>query len=268
MDQDDIDPINIDRIFGGFRWSAEVPDPEERLEWDDQSIKALFSSPIWAGCMPDSTRRYWRHRPGPYIIKDAYWWLPLLGIYHGAREDELCHLTGKDIYEIDGIWVIDFNGPHLKNVASERIVPIHSAMLKLGFLDLANSAKGGRLFPYMIAGGRDGKYSYFYTAQFTQYRRKIGVYKHLMDFHSFRVNVTSKMIRAGATILQADEITGHDSQMRKDLKETKSVTLNYFRGFELPQRRDVVETIQYPTIDLERLRRDAADGRHWKWKRK
>ena len=264
--QDEIEPLNIDRIFGGFRWGTDVPEPEERIEWDNKSIEILFASPIWTGFMPDTKRRYWRHRPGAYIVADEYWWLPLLGIYHGGREDEYCWLTGKDIYEIDGIWVLDIHGPHLKTKSSKRIVPVHSAMIELGFLELVERSKGGRIFPAMKTGGRDEKYSHVYTKQFSDYRKRIGVRRDLMDYHSFRKNVTSKLLRAGVTILQADEITGHDSKMRKEIKETQSVTLDYWGGFELPQRRDAVELIQYPTIDLARLKADLAQARPFRWK--
>src|SRR3546814_5740817 len=82
---------------------------------------------------------------------------------------------------------------------------------------------GGPVFPLMMPGGRDGKYSHFYTEHFTSYRRKIGVYRRLMDFHSFRKNVTSKLIRTDADILKSDEITGHDSAARRDLKVMQSV---------------------------------------------
>lgn len=77
----------------------------------------------------------------------------------------------------------------------------------------------------MIPGGRDQKFSHFYSEEFTDYRRRIGVYKELMDYHSFWTTATSAMVHEGVPLLIADEITGHDSAGRKDVKEMKTTTL-------------------------------------------
>lgn len=80
-----------------------------------------------------------------------------------------------------------------------------------------------------------------------------------MDFHSFRHNVTTALLRAGVDMLTVDQLTGHDSKARKDAQEgerTKgsgaSVTLNYFAGFELGHLRNAIEKLAYPDIDLRR----------------
>ena len=41
--------------------------------------------------------------------KPAYYWVPLLGLYTGARLNEICQLYVNDIKEIDKIWCIDIN---------------------------------------------------------------------------------------------------------------------------------------------------------------
>lgn len=248
--QDGIAPIDIDRIFGGVRWAATVPGAEERIVWDDDSLRRLFESPIWTGFAPQAEKRYWRHERGDVIVKDEYWWLPLLAAYSGARCDELANLTGGDVLDVDGVPVMHFHGPHLKTASSERFTPIHSTLIRLGFLDLAKQAGSGRLFPLMQAGGRDNKLSHHYTQHFTQYRRKVGVYRPLMDFHAFRTTFTTLALRAGASILHVDEITGHDSAQRKEQKATQSMSLTYFRGFGPKLLRDVVESVKYPSIDL------------------
>jgi hypothetical protein len=48
--------------------------------------------------------------PGNYLPKtsDSPWkfWLPLLGLYTGARLEELCQLHLADIEEVDGVWIL------------------------------------------------------------------------------------------------------------------------------------------------------------------
>ena len=251
--QDGIGGIDIDRIFGGFRWAPTVPGAEERAIWDDDALHRLFESPIWTGCDPHPDKRHWRHEPGDAIIEDEYFWLPILALYTGARCDELASLTAADIETIDGVGVIRFHGEHLKTASSERYTPIHSMLRRLGFFDLVSESRGGPLFRLMQRGGRDKKLSHHYTEHFTQYRRKIGLYRPLMDFHAFRTTATTTMLRSKrVTILEVDEITGHDSAQRKERKETQTTTLNYFRGFGPKLLRDAVETIEYPSIDLSR----------------
>lgn len=260
--QDDVPAIDIDRVFGGFEWSEHVPKEEETLLWDDDSIERLFNSPIWTGFTPHPKKRYWRHEPGDVVVKDAYWWLPLLGFYHGARVEEFCRLRGTDIYQEkeDGVFVMHFHGPHLKTPSSRREVPIHSAIIKLGFLEFAKSAGEDLLFPCLREGGRDRKLTYEYSQHFTDYRRRIGVYQMRMHFHSTRHQVTTRVIagtkvtaEGGSSILMADEITGHDSKLRKEIKETQSESLRYFKGHKAKALKEAIESINYPQIDIERL---------------
>jgi integrase len=198
-------------------------------------------------------------------VKDEHWWLPLLGLYHGARQEELCQLRGTDIFvdEESKVAVMNFHeGMKLKTKASVRKVPIHSAVIKLGFMELAQKAGSNLLFPKMQPGGRDRKYAFEYSQQFSEYRKAIGVYKELMDFHSFRHNLTTKMIdEGGRSILEVDEITGHDSSERKDIKaKNKTETMRYFAGHRLTRLREALETVAYPQIDIDGLSRLAAES--------
>lgn len=77
-----------------------------------------------------------RYKTGSFKHPYQYW-LPILGLYTGARIEELCRLQGQDIYKQDGIWVFHFHRG-VKNKASVRKVPIHSKLLDLGFISLAH----------------------------------------------------------------------------------------------------------------------------------
>jgi hypothetical protein len=94
---------------------------------------------------------------------------------------------------------------------------------------------------------------------FSEYRKKIGVYEKLKDFHSFRHNVTTKLRADGRRdFLEIDQITGHDSKERradeaKDQNPRDSASLGYFRGHRLVHLKEAIETVAYPTIDLDRI---------------
>jgi len=74
--------------------------------------------------------------------RPSRYWVPLLGMYTGARLNELCQIHTDDVYELDGVLILDINDTdqskthkQLKNQASSRIIPVHPELLKLGFGD-------------------------------------------------------------------------------------------------------------------------------------
>jgi integrase len=235
-------PIDLSLLTEAHKWSAEVPEGQSRIPWDEPALDVLMNSPVWRGCLFDPENRHRRHEKGPDIVRDEYWWLPPLAILHGGRMEEYCCLTGDDVFDIDGIPVMDIN-KGLKTGSSRRVVPINDWAIQCGFLDLATKAGGGRLFPLMEPGGRYRRYSYHFSEWFTEYRRKIAIYAILMDYHSFRTGATSRIVHSGFSILLADEITGHDSKARREVKEHQSITLDYLSNSDLKQRRDAVNSI-------------------------
>jgi len=64
----------------------------QRDAWLSEELKGLFGSPVWRGC-----HRHFRTEAGPFILRDAKFWLPLLALYHGARLEEFSDLYGRDI---------------------------------------------------------------------------------------------------------------------------------------------------------------------------
>ncbi len=63
-------------------------------------------------------------------------WVPLLGAYSGARLSEICQLRTEDVLQVSGIWCMKFvpEAGSLKTVGSERLVPLHPAIVESGFL--------------------------------------------------------------------------------------------------------------------------------------
>lgn len=78
-------------------------------------------------------------------------WVPWVCAYTGARIAEICQLRSEDIKQITGIWCMAFaaEAGSLKNVNSERVVPVHSALIDEGFLKFVASARKGRCFPIL-----------------------------------------------------------------------------------------------------------------------
>lgn len=148
---------------------------EDGQPFSNDELGTLFSSSVF--------------KDGDYLYPYFYW-LPLLGLYTGARLDELCQLYLDDIYQIEDLWVIDFNtelNKKLKNVPSKRILPIHSRLIDSGLLEFVSwMRKNGhvRLFPE-LRKRRDG-HGETASKWFGRYRKKCGVTGQGKNFHSFR----------------------------------------------------------------------------------
>jgi integrase len=83
-------------------------------------------------------------------------WVPWIAAFTGARLEEICGAMVKDIETIDGITCLHIRldhreeGASLKNENSERVVPLHRAIITEGFLDYVNSLpSNGPLFPHL-----------------------------------------------------------------------------------------------------------------------
>lgn len=74
-------------------------------------------------------------------------WIALLGLYTGARANEICQLYADDVVLVDSVWCIKVQASRpdqkLKTENSARLIPIHSAMLEAGFLAFVQGRAGG-----------------------------------------------------------------------------------------------------------------------------
>lgn len=185
---------------------------DARAYWQGDKLRALFASPVWSGCASEARRS----SPGPVIVKDEKYWLPLLGLYHGNRLEEFAQLLRSDVREEEGIWHFDINDEddkQIKNAQSARRVPLHPKVLALGFLDYVDQiarTPTDRVFPQLKPGGPDKKYGYYFTKWWTRYRQDIGLYEKGLDYHSFRHGVTTKLYGADEPDAVVDMLTGHE----------------------------------------------------------
>ena len=65
-------------------------------------------------------------------------WIPLLGLFTGARLNELCQLATVDAIAQDGVLCLRVaadpgQGQRLKTANAERTIPVHKTLLGLGF---------------------------------------------------------------------------------------------------------------------------------------
>lgn len=140
-------------------------------------------------------------------------WIPLIGLYTGARLEEICQALASDIYEYNGIWVVDINELDEKKsvkTGKRRKVPIHPFLLELGLHKYAqNLPKDSRLWPKLRY--TQDKWHHLYGRQFKTFKDKAGIdpTPYYKTFHSFRHTVSNYLKNQDVLEIKTDELTGH-----------------------------------------------------------
>jgi len=208
---------------------------EQRDPYSPEQLVKIFKSPLFSG--HQSIER--RHKPGSEFTRDGYYWTPLIALYSGMRLGEILQLLKSDLKNENGVWCFDINkgdGKTLKTASSKRRVPIHGALLDLGFTQhVATSAHSGRIFPE-IKIGADGYHSHHFSKWWGRYSKHIGFKSAKTTFHSFRHNFMDALRAAETPEYINKALAGHSDS---------SVHSQYGGGPSLSQLKAAVDKISY-----------------------
>lgn len=150
--------------------------------------------------------------PYPSDEPERYF-VPLIGMYSGARINEICQLYMEDIREVEGVMCFDINDEkdkRLKTISSRRIIPVHPRLVEIGFLEYVQQLRNSgseRLWPN-LKRKRDG-YSQSVGRWFQYHNRKHITTDPKKCFHSFRHTVADTLKQAGVAEGIISEILGH-----------------------------------------------------------
>ncbi|MDH2384818.1 site-specific integrase [Bradyrhizobium sp. CER78] len=219
-----------------------------RLPFTADQLKTIFNSPLFTTCMGDDRE----HEPGNVAIRDWRYWIGWIGLYTGARLGEIAQMATADLFQIHDVWVfhitedgeVDDDGSPVKSAktrGSQRVVPVHSELIKLGLLEYhtAMIARGEKqLFPEIKPDTR-GFFSGVPSTFFNDYFRAIGVkVDRKVNFHSFRHGIADAFRAAGYMDEQFNVLLGH----------TKATTTGKYgilpQGI-LSQRVEMIEAVRF-----------------------
>lgn len=233
-----------------FGRDAVLP-PKARRPFTPEELARLFKSPVWTG----------RHRtittkPGPHIIRDAFFWLPILALYHGARMEELADLKRKDVAQHHGLWALHIHADdrRVKNRAAIRKVPLHPEVMKLGFVQhvMAETRDDADpIFPDLTPRGVDKRRGVDAIKWFGRYRKAVGAGWKETPFHAFRHTAITRLTDALDTDRQRrhrDRIMGHTSPGGSEGDNTYD---DGPQGF--PEVAATLSLLSYPELDLSHL---------------
>ena len=175
--------------------------------FSDAALATLFDSPMY------------REQS---FAKASEFWFPMLGLYTGARINELAQLHITDIAEHDGVTMLSINDEgtkRLKTTASRRKVPLHPVLIEaglLGYHQLIIDEGWQRLFPELTKSKVDKNgYGKEPGRFFTDYRRKLGISPDTdrkKVFHSFRSTANCKLRFTEVTLERRERLIGHESE--------------------------------------------------------
>ncbi|MBV8380619.1 MAG: site-specific integrase [Paucibacter sp.] len=214
-----------------------------RRPWTHGHLQELAALPLFSAYDLPRGKDGWRGGGA------AAYWVPLIGLYSGAAVSELCQLRTNDIeFAADGSGLIhiteDDDGQQLKNFEHRRrVVPVHSELVRLGFLDYVKATPPGQLWPDMRF--RKGKPGAYFSDWFGTLRKPAPGVELFPDFHSIRHTARSKLTAAGVAVQIQDRLTGHTVQ--------GSAGTRVYTHVETPQLRQAIETISYPGLNLPRV---------------
>lgn len=213
----------------------------KRRPWSNDELSTFFTQPLHTAYELPKDRK---------AGADAAYWIPLLGLYTGARVGELAQLRSIDIERDAGVPMLlitdEGDGQRVKTAASIRKVPLHNELIRLGFLDYVASRQGyGNVPLWPALPQRKGKPGGYFSHWFGIYRRSLGFGQH-PDFHCFRHTVRSQLVGAGVAEALIDTLVGHEvagSTGAKVYTHRAPKTLA-----------DAIQLLSYPSLSLSPFR--------------
>lgn len=226
----------------GIKYSGKHEETEnEQRAMRPEELNRLFCGPEYQAFARDPASKH-------------CYWLPLIGLYTGARINEVCQLNPQcDIRQEQGVWLFDINEKSdgdarikksVKNASSRRKVPIHPELIRLGLLQYVQSLKSSGfklLFPEWPPSAT-GKASGTAERWFRGLIRKTGLRDEtpkarLVGFHAFRHTFLNNAMNND--ILYAEWLTGHAPE------GVSRVVAKYQGEAEISKKAQIMESIRF-----------------------
>lgn len=224
--------------------AADAGDGKQRLSFSTEDLNKLFGISVFTtGARPTGG------------AGEAAKYLPLLGLFTGARLEELGQALVSDIRREGDVWFLDINevdaGKSLKTKSSRRMVPLHPELIRCGFLGYVRelaAAGETRLFPLLKANA-SGKLTANWSKWFNRVKREeAGILvpaRAMKDFHSFRHGFKDACRAARIPEEVSDALTGHSGG---------GIGRRYgSNGIPLDVKADAVKLVRFDGLKLDYL---------------
>ena len=126
---------------------------EDAQKWQHAQLERFLRTPIFTGCLAADRRG----EPGPHVIRDGAFFVPLMALLMGLRREEAAGLETDAVSFVGRTPVVHVRENvvrDVKTLKSSRTIPIHRELVRLGLLRLASLRRKGReplLFPELTS---------------------------------------------------------------------------------------------------------------------
>lgn len=199
------------------------------------------------------------------VMKRPYhFWGPLLGLFTGARSNELAQLRLCDFVEEGGVRCMsithdpdDETPTRTKNKPSRRMLPVHPKLWEIGLQDYIDDLKSigaDRLFPTLPLDANGKREKYFSRDFNEKHLKELGIWqKRRKVFHSFRDTATEAMAEADVSDFLIEEWIGHAHE---------TITGKHYRKKAIPKK---LAEVCWPAFSFPFLKLDAIRYEKKKW---
>ena len=236
----------------GLRIADPVADRDRRLPFSSVQLEALFTGSVYAHLDDVALGQ----RQADHA---ARFYVPLIALFSGMRQNEICQLATDDIAIIEDVacFVIKADtaqGKRVKTAASQRIVPIHRALVSARLLDhwrRCRSSNEPRLWRELNLD-KFGYASVHFSKWFARYLVAAGAAKPKTCFHSFR-----HCFRDALRAARVDRDIAHALGGWSSGNDTggNSVADAYGAGYPVSVLREAIDKINYEVDALAVLAR-------------
>ena len=178
-------------------------------------------------------------------------WMPLLGLFTGARIGELSQLMLHDIrQDEDGHWIIgirDKEYQRLKTSAARREIPLHPKLIELGFLDYLADVRAAvpesdRVFPYLRKDSKNG-FADVPSEAFGRYLDTLKIFADNKVFHSFRSTANQRLKKNRVEMSVRSQLIGHEREGTNEISYAWDLPIADMLGI-------VSDFLIFPEIDF------------------
>lgn len=219
-----------------------IPESEDDSPYTISELQTIFNSKVF-------TQGF---RPKRFNGESSYW-LPLLGLYTACRLNEVGQLYTEDIKEEDGIPYLlikpdTATGRTVKD-GKKRRVPLHPALIKMGFMDYVTTIKSQghqQLFPELNPTRDEGKLADKWGAWWSEYvRKELLILRIPKPYHGFRHTFSDHCRRCNV---------GYEAHMRIEGHSMNNVGDKYGNKlFPLEPLYEEISKLTFKGLDLSHL---------------
>ena len=196
-----VNPIEDAELSKKVRHSRIAAHEKPQLPFTKDDLDKIFDSTRYDG-----------------VDKPCAFWMPILALCTGARLNEIASIKLTDVREYSsGKYAIQIHDG--KTLASKRIVPIHSDIVDLGFIEYLDDVKSSWpdaeiIFPHLKAAGKNG-YGNLPGRDFSALKTKLNLGDDKV-FHSFRKTLISCLQFNGCAVEHRKLYVGHSEGDAKE----------------------------------------------------